>query len=239
MATIGFGIRNVEEPAIACREIARVLRPAGTLVILEFSLPRTPALRSFYLWYFRHILPLIGRVAAGRPILAEENIESRLDIDPAMFHRAYNAVANSIASGVTYALAAGNSTANACNSSPARVASAITVGATTRTDAKASYSNYGTCLDIFAPGVNITSAYHTGGTTSMSGTSMASPHVAGLVARCIDAGPCAGMAPAQIIQKIRADAAARPAGTGFSGDPTMPFGGEQRYYGHLVDSSTY
>jgi demethylmenaquinone methyltransferase/2-methoxy-6-polyprenyl-1,4-benzoquinol methylase len=59
--TIGFGIRNVERPLDACREIVRVLRPNGTLVILEFSLPRTAVLRSFYLWYFRHVLPLIGR----------------------------------------------------------------------------------------------------------------------------------------------------------------------------------
>ena len=65
--TIGFGIRNVEQPAVACREIARVLRPGGTLVILEFSLPRSPALRSFYLWYFRNILPLIGRVISKHP----------------------------------------------------------------------------------------------------------------------------------------------------------------------------
>jgi subtilisin family serine protease len=95
-----------------------------------------------------------------------------------------NAVAGSISSGVTYALAAGNSSANACSSSPARVASAITVGATTRTDARASYSNYGTCLDIFAPGSAITSAWYTSNsaTNSISGTSMAAPHVAGAAA---------------------------------------------------------
>jgi demethylmenaquinone methyltransferase/2-methoxy-6-polyprenyl-1,4-benzoquinol methylase len=60
--TIGFGIRNVERPLDACQEIARVLRPRGTLVILEFSLPRSAVLRSFYLSYFRRVLPLIGRV---------------------------------------------------------------------------------------------------------------------------------------------------------------------------------
>ena len=65
--TIGFGIRNVEQPAAVCREIARVLRPGGTLVILEFSLPRSAALRSLYLWYFRKILPLIGRVISKHP----------------------------------------------------------------------------------------------------------------------------------------------------------------------------
>jgi demethylmenaquinone methyltransferase/2-methoxy-6-polyprenyl-1,4-benzoquinol methylase len=65
--TIGFGIRNVEQPAVACREIARVLRPGGRLVILEFSLPRSTALRNFYLWYFRRILPLIGRLVSKHP----------------------------------------------------------------------------------------------------------------------------------------------------------------------------
>lgn len=59
--TIAFGIRNVERPLEACREIARVLRSNGTLVILEFSLPRSPVLRSFYLSYFRRVLPLVGR----------------------------------------------------------------------------------------------------------------------------------------------------------------------------------
>ena len=65
--TIGFGIRNVQEPAAACREIARILRPGGTLVILEFSLPRSAVLRSFYLWYFRNVLPLIGRLVSKHP----------------------------------------------------------------------------------------------------------------------------------------------------------------------------
>ena len=60
------------------------------------------------------------------------------------------ALRNSIADGVTYAVAAGNENANTCNVSPARVAEAITVGATTRDDARASYSNYGACLDVFA-----------------------------------------------------------------------------------------
>lgn len=102
-----------------------------------------------------------------------------------------SAVANSISSGVTYALAAGNSTANACNSSPARVASAITVGATTSTDARASYSNYGTCLDIFAPGSSITSDWYSSdsATNTISGTSMASPHVAGAAALVLSANP--------------------------------------------------
>ncbi|MFD5015600.1 S8 family peptidase [Streptomyces chartreusis] len=94
------------------------------------------------------------------------------------------AVANSIASGVTYAVAAGNSSANASSYSPARVATAITVGATTSSDARASYSNYGSVLDIFAPGSSIIAGYNTSdtATATLSGTSMATPHVAGAAA---------------------------------------------------------
>ncbi|WAL94594.1 S8 family peptidase [Streptomyces sp. Je 1-369] len=95
-----------------------------------------------------------------------------------------NAVKKSIADGVTYAVAAGNANTNAANTSPARVPAAITVGATSNTDARASFSNYGSVLDIFAPGVNIKAGWNTGdtATNTISGTSMATPHVAGAAA---------------------------------------------------------
>ncbi|QYX81159.1 S8 family peptidase [Streptomyces akebiae] len=94
------------------------------------------------------------------------------------------AVRNSISSGVTYAVAASNNSANASSYSPARVTEAITVGATTNTDARASYSNYGSVLDIFAPGSSITAGWYTSdtATNTISGTSMATPHVAGAAA---------------------------------------------------------
>ncbi|PTA44326.1 S8 family peptidase [Micromonospora sp. RP3T] len=117
-----------------------------------------------------------------------------------------NAVANSISSGITYALAAGNSNANACNSSPARVASAITVGSTTSTDARSSFSNYGTCVDIFAPGSSITSSWNSSdsATNTISGTSMASPHVAGAAALVLSANP--SYTPAQVASYLTSNA---------------------------------
>ncbi|MEU8526944.1 MULTISPECIES: S8 family peptidase [Streptomyces] len=114
------------------------------------------------------------------------------------------AVKRSIASGVTYAIAAGNGLpllglpANACNYSPARVPEAITVGATDNTDRRASFSNYGTCVDLFAPGVNITSAWkdNDAATNTISGTSMATPHTTGAAALYLAAHPTA--TPAQV-----------------------------------------
>ena len=129
------------------------------------------------------------------------------------------AVGNSIADGVTYAVAAGNENVNACNSSPARLAAAITVGATTSSDTRSSFSNYGSCLDLFAPGSSITSAYHTAdtATTTMSGTSMASPHVAGAAALYLQANP--GAAPAAVRDALVNGATPNLVGNAGTGSP--------------------
>ncbi|MEV6713949.1 S8 family peptidase [Lentzea sp. NPDC051208] len=113
-----------------------------------------------------------------------------------------NAVRRSISAGFTYVLAGGNSGQDACNFTPARTPEAITVGASDRADRRsiwtAGSSNYGTCLDIWAPGSDIVSASHSSdtGTRSMGGTSMASPHVAGAAALYLSANPSA--TPAQV-----------------------------------------
>ncbi len=95
-----------------------------------------------------------------------------------------DAVNGAINSGVTFSIAAGNSNTDACTTSPARVAAAITVAATDSTDTRASFSNYGTCVDIFGPGVNITSDWYSSNTATntISGTSMATPHTTGVSA---------------------------------------------------------
>jgi len=116
------------------------------------------------------------------------------------------AVSNSIASGVTYAIAAGNSSADAKDFSPARVPEAITVAASDINDAQAEFSNFGELVDIYGPGVDITSAWNTDdqATDTISGTSMATPHVAGAAALFLSANPDA--APADVLAGLTAAA---------------------------------
>ncbi len=119
------------------------------------------------------------------------------------------AVRNSIADGVAYALAAGNSNADACGFSPARVGEAMTTAASTSSDRKASFSNWGKCTDWFAPGQDITSAW--GGsdtaTNTISGTSMASPHTAGVAALYLQGHPSAS--PASVQSALRSAATSK------------------------------
>ena len=121
--------------------------------------------------------------------------------------------------GITTVVAAGNDNSNACNYSPARAASAITVGSTTSSDSRSSFSNYGNCLDIYAPGSSITSAWSNGGTNTISGTSMASPHVAGVAALYLAENPNASVS--QVTQAITDAATPNKVSDAKSGSPNL------------------
>jgi hypothetical protein len=134
---------------------------------------------------------------AELPAVANMSLGGGADPDSDVYRAA---IQNSNAAGINHVVAAGNSNADACNFDPARTPEAITVGASRIGDERATFSNYGDCLDLYAPGVSITSAWITDWsgdgsfTRSASGTSMASPHVAGVVALFLEADPSASAA---------------------------------------------
>ena len=126
------------------------------------------------------------------------------------------AIAAAVADGITVVVASGNSNADACLSSPASEPTAITVNASDRTDARATFSNFGTCTDIYAPGVSILSAdaINSTSTATLSGTSMATPHVAGAAARVLETNP--SLTPAEVWSAL--SSAATNYSTGIAGD---------------------
>jgi subtilisin len=178
----------------------------------------------------------------------------------------HKAICNSVAAGVTYVVAAGNSNSNFAGFVPAAYNEVLTVtamadfngqpgggaAATCRTDVdetSADFSNFtaaGSADEnhtIAAPGVCILSTWKGGGYNTISGTSMATPHVTGTAALCIATGSCTGT-PGAVITKLRSDAAAQPQGYGFVGDPDDPIttGGpnaQTLYYGHLIYAGKY
>ena len=142
---------------------------------------------------------MIQHHVAGQPAVANLSLGGGFDV------ALNDAIERAVADGITVVVAAGNEATDACTKSPASAVSAITVGATTSTDARASYSNVGGCVDIFAPGSAIISAGISSATSTaiMSGTSMAAPHVAGVAALVLGNG---NLVPSQVASRLSTDA---------------------------------
>jgi subtilisin family serine protease len=173
---------------------------AGTIAGTKFGVAKRArvvavrAMNCFGMGTTESVVAGIDWVTAHAHKPAVVNMSLRGGPDPAMDA----ALKKSVAAGITYSVAAGNDSADACGGSPGRVPEAITVGATDNTDAKAAFSNFGTCVDLFAPGVNVESVGITGpdATATLSGTSMATPHVSGAAALYLSVNP--GASPADV-----------------------------------------
>jgi len=176
---------------------------AGTIGSATWGVAKKVSLHSIRVCDCFGFCPLSGIIAGidyltnNRVLPAVANMSLRTG-----FSQAENdAVSNSIAAGVTYGIAAGNDAADACLTSPGSTPNAITVGATDNTDARAEFSDFGTCLDLFAPGVNITSTWIQPQLSNViSGTSMAAPHVVGSAALYLGAHPSA--LPAEVAAQL-------------------------------------
>lgn len=158
---------------------------------------------------------VIANHLAGQPAVANLSLGGGYSL------AVNDAIARLVADGVVVSVAAGNSNANACNYSPSSAPNAITVGATEKTDLRASYSNFGTCLDVFAPGSLITSSWigSNTATSTISGTSMASPHVAGVAALMLEKNPNA--TPLQIRNDLVAFATPNVVNSPGTGSPNI------------------
>jgi subtilisin family serine protease len=145
---------------------------------------------------------------AGRPAVTGRKSIANLSLGGGFSQVQNDAIEAATASGVTMVVAAGNDNSDACNYSPASAPSAVTVAASDINNARASYSNYGNCIDIFGPGSSITSAWigSPTATNTISGTSMASPQVCGTGAKFLSAD--ASLTPATLTAKLLADASA-------------------------------
>jgi serine protease len=150
-----------------------------------------------------HVKPAVANMSLGGPI--SQALE--------------DAIANSIKAGVTYALAAGNDNESACLSSPSHMPEAIKVGSVTNADQRSSFSNFGPCVDIFAPGSDIESTWSTSTTATkiISGTSMATPHAAGVIALYLEKNPAS--TPAQVKAALIAGSLSGKVGSAGTGSP--------------------
>jgi subtilisin family serine protease len=200
----GHGTHVAGTVAGSAYGVAKQAKVVGVRVLNNSGQGTTAQVVAGIDWVARNAaLPAVANMSLGGP--ADTAIDT--------------AVRNAITSGVSFVVAAGNESTNASTRSPARVTEAVTVGATTSSDAKASYSNYGAVLDLFAPGSSITSAWNSSdsATNTISGTSMASPHVAGAAALHLADNPTA--TPAQVSAALTAAATTGVVTSPGSGSP--------------------